>query len=49
MSGKGLFAEHLRDMFDMGYKRAHFPVEKIRLSAASFRNAEDKQILFKDF
>ncbi len=44
MSGKGLFAKHIRDMFDMGYKRAQLPVERIRLSAASFRNVQDKQI-----
>jgi DNA repair photolyase len=44
MSGKGLFAEHIRDMFDMGYKRAHFPDGRIHLSTASFRNSQDKQI-----
>lgn len=49
MSGKGLFAEHIRDMFDMGYKRAHFPDGHIHLSAASFRNAQDTQLSFKDF
>jgi DNA repair photolyase len=44
MSGTGLFAEHIRDIFDMGYKRAHFPDGRIHLSAASFRNAQDQQI-----
>jgi DNA repair photolyase len=49
MAGKGLFAEHIRDIFEMGCKRAHFPERRIHLSAASFRNAQDKQISFKDF
>jgi len=49
MSGKGLFAEHIRDMFDMGYKRAHFPDGRIHLSAASFRNIQDKQLSFTGF
>ena len=44
MSGKGLFAEHIRDIFDMGYKRAQFSSRRIHLSSASFHNAEDKQI-----
>jgi DNA repair photolyase len=49
MSGKGLFAKHIRDMFDMGYKRAHFPDGRIHLSSASFHNAQDKQIAFNGF
>jgi len=49
MAGHGLFAEHIRDMFDMGYKRAHFPDGRIHLSSASFYNAQDKQLSFKDF
>jgi len=49
MSGKGLFAQHIRDMFDMGYKRAQFPNDRIHLSAASFQNVQDRQISFKDF
>jgi DNA repair photolyase len=48
MSGKGLFAVHIRDMFDMGYKRAHFPDGRIHLSAASFRNVQDKQLCLFD-
>jgi DNA repair photolyase len=43
MSGSGLFADHIRDMFDMGYKRAHFSGH-IRLSTASFRNTGNKQM-----
>jgi len=49
MAGKGLFAEHIRDMFDMGTKRAHFPDGRIHLSSASFQNVQDKQMSFKDF
>jgi len=44
MAGQGLFAENIRDIFDMGYKRAQFPQERVHLSAASFRNIHDKQI-----
>ncbi|MDE2027703.1 MAG: PA0069 family radical SAM protein [Candidatus Omnitrophica bacterium] len=44
MTGKGLFAESIRDIFNMGYKRAGFPEGRIRLSTTSFRNAEDRQI-----
>jgi DNA repair photolyase len=43
MTGRGLFAEHIRDIFDMGYKRAHFPGGRVRLSAAAFRNPQDTQ------
>ena len=43
MSGTGLFAEHIRDLFDMGYKRAKFP-GRIRLSAANFRNPNNQQL-----
>ncbi len=49
MAGQGLFAGHIRDIFDMGCKRAHFPDRRIHLSAASFQNVQDKQISFKDF
>jgi len=48
MKGQGLFAEHIRDMFDMGYKRAGFP-GKMRLSTDSFVNVQEKQLSFKDF
>jgi DNA repair photolyase len=44
MTGQGLFAEQIRDIFDMGYKRAKFPEARVHLSAASFRNVQDKQI-----
>jgi len=44
MKGNGLFAKNIRDIFDMGCKRAHFPNGRIRLSAASFHNAQDKQM-----
>ena len=40
MTGKGLFAKNIRDVFDMGYKRAHFLDERIHLSAASFRHVQ---------
>ncbi len=49
MSGQGLFAEQIRDLFDMGCKRAHFPTGRTRLSTAHFRNAQDKQLTFTDF
>jgi DNA repair photolyase len=45
MTGTGLFAEQIRDIFDMGYKRAGFPKRRLqRLSTASFRNADQKQM-----
>jgi DNA repair photolyase len=44
MTGTGIFAEQIRDMFDMGYKKAGFPQRRFRLSTASFRNAEQKQM-----
>lgn len=43
MSGTGLFADHIRDLFDMGYKRARFS-GRIRLSANHFRNPEERQM-----
>lgn len=43
MTGQGLFAGHIRDLFDMGYKRAGFK-ERIRLSVDSFRNPQEKQM-----
>ncbi len=44
MSGTGLFAEHIRDLFDMGYKRAGFPSKRIQLSSASFHNPHIRQM-----
>ncbi len=44
MKGQGLFAEHIRDMFDMGVKRANFPQHRPRLSTTSFRNPNQKQL-----
>ncbi|MDE1921461.1 MAG: PA0069 family radical SAM protein [Candidatus Omnitrophica bacterium] len=44
MTGQGLFAESIRDIFDLGYKRAGFPKSRIHLSAASFCNAQDRQM-----
>jgi DNA repair photolyase len=44
MKGKGLFAGHIRGVFDMGYKRAHFPDERIHLSTAAFHKPHDKQM-----
>jgi len=48
MKGSGLFADHIRSMFHMGCKRAQFPEGRIHLSAASFRNIQDKQIKLFD-
>lgn len=45
MSGQGLFAKHIRDLFDLGYRRAGFPEKRIQLSAASFRNPYEKQLV----
>lgn len=45
MTGQGLFAEHIRNLFDVGYKRAGFPQTRIQLSAASFRNPQEKQLV----
>ncbi len=39
MSGTGLFAKHIRDIFDMGVKCAHFPRGRVHLSAVSFRSS----------
>jgi DNA repair photolyase len=44
MTGQGLFAEHIRDLFDLGYKRAGFPKSRIHLSAASFQNPHKQQL-----
>ncbi len=44
MSGEGLFAEHIRDVFDMGVKRANFPPKQIHLSTKSFRNPDQRQL-----
>lgn len=44
MRGQGLFAEHIRDLFDLGYRRAGFPQSRVQLSAAAFRNPNDKQL-----
>ena len=44
MSGQGLFAKHIRDMFDLSVKRAGLSECRIRLSAASFRNPFQKQM-----
>lgn len=44
MTGKGVFAEQIRDMFEMGYKRAQFPEGRIHLSTSAFRNVENKQM-----
>jgi len=48
MAGRGLFAENIRDIFDMGYKRAHFDQGRIHLSTASFQNVQDKQMRLFD-
>ena len=44
MSGQGLFADHIRDMFDMSIKRAGLSQRRLRLSASSFRNPYQKQM-----
>jgi len=44
MVGQGIFAEQIRDIFDMGYKRASFPEGRIHLSSESFQNIQDKQM-----
>ncbi len=46
MTGQGLFAEHIRDLFDMGVKRAGFPNKHVYLSTKSFRNPNQKQLSF---
>ena len=45
MRGQGLFADHIRDMFDMSVKRAGLSGRRIRLSAASFHNPFQKQMM----
>jgi DNA repair photolyase len=45
MTGEGLFADSIRDIFEMGIKRAGFPDKRIRLSTESFRNPDQKQML----
>ncbi len=44
MTGTGLFADQIRDIFDLGYKRAGFSEGRIRLSASAFRNPYQTQL-----
>lgn len=46
MTGSGLFAEHLSDLFEMGCKRAGLPKKRIRLSIESFRKPSGRQMEF---
>ena len=43
MSGEGIFAQQIHGLFTVAYKKAGFASKGILLSAASFRNAEDRQ------
>lgn len=45
MSGKGIFADQIRDLFVMGCKKAGMPERNFKLSTASFRNVEEKQMM----
>lgn len=44
MTGEGLFADHISDLFNMGYKRAGFTQQRIHLSTDSFRKPQDNQL-----
>jgi DNA repair photolyase len=44
MKGTGLFADHISDLFDMGYKRAGFSKQRFRLSVDSFNNPYNRQM-----
>lgn len=43
MSGTGIFADQIRDLFVMGCKKAEIPKRNFEFSTASFRNVEEKQ------
>lgn len=45
MSGTGIFADQIRDLFVMGCKKAGMPKRNFELSIAAFRNVEEKQMM----
>ncbi len=45
MSGTGIFADQIRDLFVMGCKKAGMPEKNFKLSTAAFKNVEEKQMM----
>lgn len=45
MSGTGIFADQIHDLFVMGCRKAKMPDRRSHLSTAAFRNADEKQFM----
>jgi len=44
MSGEGIFAEQITQMFEVAYRKAGFPAEHPELSTANFRRPAGMQM-----